>query len=213
MPLSLEKDYNIHHGDKTRLTMFAEGSSKRFNTKDILFYFVNLLSPEKFKNLDPHTKALIAEVSNGLAQIDKEIQNPFPKSIDTLKVFLGTPAKGSKPLDILTHLNTFENNFMPALTLQQEELKKSREVLRTQFTLLTAQGEKLDPARVEHLKAEIEKLRSGRVKVFLDQKGDLLEKLKPLQDEAAKATGKTLQTSELEEGPAVVATPPTPQNK
>jgi len=193
--------------------MFAEGSSKRFNTKDILFYFVNLLSPEKFKNLDPHTKALIAEVSNGLAQIDKEIQNPFPKSIDTLKVFLGTPAKGSKPLDILTHLNTFENNFMPALTLQQEELKKSREVLRTQFTLLTAQGEKLDPARVEHLKAEIEKLRSGRVKVFLDQKGDLLEKLKPLQDEAAKATGKTLQTSELEEGPAVVATPPTPQNK
>ncbi len=194
--------------------MPVDPSSNRFNTKDILFYFVNLLSPEKFKNLDPHAKAAIAEVSNELAQIAKEIQNPFPKSVDTLKVFLGTPAKGSRPLEILTRLTTFENNFLPNLMLQQEDLKKAREILKTQFTVLIAQGEKLDPARVENLKAEIAKLRTGKVQAFLTQKEDLLEKLGAIQGEAEKATGKPLTsaTAELEEGLTVAAkTPPTPQ--
>lgn len=186
--------------------------TKRFNTKEILLYFVNLLNPEKFQNLDPNLKAILAEVANALAQVGKDLQSTLASNIERMKAQLGKPAKGSKAEEVLMRLTTFENTYLPNLTIQQEERGKELGILRTQLELLIAQGANLNPTRLENFKAEIQRFKEGKLQAFLGQKDELNEKLSGIRDEVSKATGVKVAAveAEFEEGIAMTATPPSP---
>lgn len=183
---------------------------KRFNTVEILFYFVNLLSPEKFKDLDTHTKAVLAEIGNALAQLGKDIQNALPREIEKIKAHLGKPAAKSQPEAVLTRLNQFESNDMPNMLIQQDARKKELEVFRTQLELLIAQGANIDISRLERLKEEIQQFKTSKVQALLDQRLDLSEKLGAIRDDAGKVTGTKVAPVdlELEEKPVAAATSP-----
>jgi hypothetical protein len=191
-----------------------ESKEKRFNTKEILLHFINLLNPKKFKTLDAETQAKLIAMANALAQIGKDIQNPLPKIVEILRLHLGTPTKGSKGIEVLARLTTFENNYMPNITIQHEELKKARDLLRSQFDILVSQGENLDQSKMENLKSEIERLKKNKVEAFIVQKFDLNEKLDSFKAEVIGATGKTPSLDIPDEAPTPIEhATPSPQKK
>jgi hypothetical protein len=185
---------------------FRPGEGKSFNTAGILTHFVNLMNPKK-EGLDPPLQTRLIALGNNLAHIGKELQNPLPNVVEKLRAHLGTPNRASKGMETLLQLNTFENNHLPNLILQQEELKKAREQLVIQYQLLVAKGGDLDRGRLDSLKAEVEKVKEGKLQTFIDQKARATEILTPLKATIEQIVGKGKIQAEQEE-PTTTATPP-----
>lgn len=183
----------------------------RFNTKEILLHFINLMNKD-LAQLDAHTRASLATLGSAIAQVSKDLQNPLPKIIETLKAHMGTPGKGSKGAEILLQVTTFENNFLPTLTIQQEDLKKTQALLRSQYDLIIAKGAGLEMTRIETFKAELEKVMAGKLKAYKDQKENALDSLKPIQEAVEKTSGKgkVNLATEQEEVSAPSQLPPSP---
>ncbi len=185
-----------------------------FNTKDILLNFINLANPDNSK-LDTKVRMSLVSIGNRIAQLGKELQNPLSQMAEVMKVHLGTPARGSKGAEIMVQLSAFENNTLLGLNLQHEELQKAKDALSTQYQLLIAQGEKLDPGRLSSLKSELERLQAGKWLSYTYQKNNATETLTPIKEGIEKISGKgrvTLVEQEERAAPSTTPTPPSEKN-
>jgi len=193
--------------DIERLADLKPGES--FNTAGILSHLLNLMNPKNEK-LDQLLRTRLVSLGNSLAQFGKDLQNPLPALAEKLKAHIGVPSKGSRGVDVLAQLNAFENNHLPNLVIQQEELHKTREQLAAQYQLLVAKGTSLELARLDSLQAEVEKIKTGKLQSFVEQKEKATEILMPLKASIEQITGKGKVQLEQEETAATATAAPTP---